>query len=38
MSSFLETKKYFRGTTPSPEILAQTDPPPPESSEFGPQR
>jgi len=25
--SFLETKKYSPGTTPSPEILAQTDPP-----------
>ena len=25
VSSFLETKKYSRGTTPSPEILAQSD-------------
>ena len=25
LSSFLETKKYSRGTTPSPEILVQTD-------------
>jgi len=34
MSSFVETKKDPRGTTLPPEILAQTDPPPPESSEF----
>jgi len=27
MSSVLETQKYSRGTTPSPEIFAQTDPP-----------
>jgi len=25
VSSFVETKKIYRGTTPSPEILAQTD-------------
>ena len=25
---------YWQGTTPSPEILAQTDPPPPKGSEF----
>jgi len=27
VSSFVETKKYSQGTTSSPEILAQTDPP-----------
>jgi len=25
---------YWLGTTPSPEIMAETDPPPPEGSEF----
>ena len=31
--SFVETKKYSPGTTPSPEILVQTDLPLPDSSE-----
>jgi len=34
MSSFVETKKYSPGTTPSPEILAQSDLPTPEGCEF----
>jgi len=34
VSSFVETKKYCPGTTPSPEILAQSDLPTPEGSEF----
>ena len=29
----VETKKYSTGTTPSPKVLAQTDLPPPDSSE-----
>jgi len=33
VSSFVETKKYSPGTTPSPEIFARTDLPPPDSSE-----
>ena len=33
VSSFVETKKYSPGTTPSPELLARTDLPPPDSSE-----
>ena len=33
VSTFVETKKYSPGMTPSPEILARTDLPPPDSSE-----
>jgi len=33
VSGFEETKKYSPGTTPSPEVLVQTDLPPPDSSE-----
>jgi len=33
VTSFVETKEYSPGTTRSPEILAQTDLPPPDSSE-----
>ena len=33
MSSFVETKKYSPGPTPSPEILAPSDLPPRDSSE-----
>jgi len=33
VSSFVETKKYSPGTTPSPEIFARTDLPSPDSSE-----
>jgi len=35
VSSFVETKKYSPGTTPSPEILVRPDLPPPDSSESG---